>query len=175
MVSYKVIHSDRRTLSLEITKDAQVLVRAPKSATDQEIHRFVSEHEAWIQKQSLRMEKRHQFQEENFSSPEQIEQYIAQAKAYLPMRTAFWAKIMHVQPTGVRITRAASRFGSCSPKNSICYSYRIMAYPEEVIDYLIVHELAHILHKNHGKSFYACVAQYLPDYRKFEAILQQKG
>lgn len=175
MKSYKILYSNRRTLSLEIRKDCQILVRAPESVSEKEIQRFVASHEAWIEKQLPRMERRRQFEAEHFSSPEQIEQWIRQAKEYLPRQTAYWANRMGVQPTGIRITRAAARFGSCSAKNSLSYSYRIMAYPPEVIDYLIVHELSHILHKNHSRAFYACIARYLPEFRQYEAILQQKG
>lgn len=58
------------------------------------------------------------------------------------------------------------------PKNSLCFSQYIMEYPEEAIDYVIVHELAHIKYKNHGREFYALVAQYLPDYQRRSALLK---
>ena len=81
---------------------------------------------------------------------------------------------MGVTPMGVRISRAKKRFGSCSAENRISYSYRLMAYPEAVIDYVVVHELAHIRHKNHSADFYAFVARFLPDYKAREAILKHK-
>ena len=79
---------------------------------------------------------------------------------------------MGVCPTGMRITGARTRFGSCSGKNSICFSWRLMAYPQEAVDYVVVHELAHILHKNHGPAFYQCIESVLPDWRQRRALLK---
>ncbi|MEG1614194.1 MAG: M48 family metallopeptidase, partial [Oscillospiraceae bacterium] len=75
-------------------------------------------------------------------------------------------------PTAVKITSAEKRFGSCSGKNSLCFSYRLMQYPQDAIDYVIVHELAHIKHKNHSKNFYELIEQYMPDYKERNAILK---
>ena len=75
---------------------------------------------------------------------------IARAKEYLPRRTAHWSAVMGLVPAGIKITSARTRFGSCSGKNSICFSWRLMLYPPEAIDYVIVHELAHIRHHDHS-------------------------
>jgi predicted metal-dependent hydrolase len=80
---------------------------------------------------------------------------------------------MGVRHSGVKITSARTRFGSCSAKNSICYSLYLMQYPPEAVDYVVVHELAHIRHKNHSPAFYAEVARWLPDYRRRQAMLRK--
>ena len=80
---------------------------------------------------------------------------------------------MGLTPAGVRITGAQKRFGSCSGQNRLCFSWRLMLYPPEAIDYVVVHELAHIHHHNHGPAFYALVEQYMPDYRQRQALLRQ--
>jgi predicted metal-dependent hydrolase len=82
---------------------------------------------------------------------------------------------MGLRPAGVKITSAAKRFGSCSAKNSLCFSWRLMRYPEAAIDYVIVHELAHIRHKNHGRDFYTLIGAVLPDYRERKKLLKYKG
>ena len=73
---------------------------------------------------------------------------------------------MGVEPTGIKITAARTRYGSCSGKNSLCFSCFLMNCPEEAIDLVVVHELCHIRVKNHGPQFYALLAQVLPDYRQ---------
>ena len=75
-------------------------------------------------------------------------------------------------PTGITITSARTRFGSCSGKNRLSFSWRLMQYPDEAIDYVVVHELAHIAHKNHGPDFHSCVAAVLPDHRERRALLR---
>ena len=62
---------------------------------------------------------------------------------------------------------------SCSGKNRLCFSWRLMDYPEEAIDYVVVHELAHIRHHNHSRDFYALVASILPDYKERQALLRR--
>ena len=79
---------------------------------------------------------------------------------------------MGVTPTGVKITAARSRFGSCSGKNSLCFSLYLMEYPEEAAEAVVVHELAHIRHHDHSPAFYAEVAKVLPDYKERMKLLK---
>ena len=94
------------------------------------------------------------------------------AKEYLPERVDYYSRLMNVKPTGIKITSAKKRFGSCSGKNSICFSYYLMLYPKEAVDYVVVHELAHIRHHNHSKDFYNFVSQFMPDYKEREKLLK---
>ena len=73
----------------------------------------------------------------------------------------------------MKITGAEHRFGSCSGKDSLCFSYRLADYPPEAVEYVVVHELAHIREKNHGPRFYALVEGALPDYKAREKLLRQ--
>ncbi len=174
METYKLIRSERRTLAMELSPEGDLILRAPRRMPLRLIEQFIASHEKWIAKQREKIRRRAEFDEAHFSDEVQIQSLITRAKAILPEKTEYWAKIMGVTPTGVRITRAKKRFGSCSPENRIAYSYRLMAYPEEAIDYVVVHELSHIRHKNHSPDFYAFVARFLPDHKAREAILKHK-
>ena len=79
---------------------------------------------------------------------------------------------MGVTPTGLKITTARKRYGSCSPTNSLCFSCFLMARPEAAIDLVVVHELCHIKEKNHGPRFYALLEQYLPDHKERKNLLR---
>ena len=81
---------------------------------------------------------------------------------------------MGLTPTSVKITSAKTRFGSCSSKNALCFSLYLCLYPSEAIDYVVVHELAHIKHKNHSREFYDFVASVMPDYKEREKIVKGK-
>jgi predicted metal-dependent hydrolase len=159
---------------MEISPEGDLILRAPRRMPLRLIEQFIASHEKWIAKHREKLRRRAEFDEAHFSDEVQIQSLITRAKAILPEKTEYWAKIMGVTPTGVRITRAKKRFGSCSAENRIAYSYRLMAYPEEAIDYVVVHELAHIRHKNHSPEFYAYIARFLPDYRAREAILKHR-
>ncbi|MDD6187951.1 MAG: M48 family metallopeptidase [Clostridiales bacterium] len=170
MREYKLIRSNRKTLALEVSREGEVIVRAPKRAGSGEIERFVAAHEAWLEKAIVRQSERR----EKYPEPtaEERERYIAEAKAVLPGKVAKYAAVMGVSPSGVKITGARTRFGSCSGQNSLCFSWRLMRYPEAAVDYVVVHELAHIRYKNHGREFYAFIESVLPDYKERERLLR---
>ncbi len=169
-MEYTLIRSKRRTVALEVRPDLTVILRAPMKMPNKEIEEFLEKHRDWLHRALKQTAERKNRTEETELREKELRQ---EAKSYLPSRTAQWAETMGVSPTGVRITSAKTRFGSCSPKNRICYSWRLMAYPKEAIDYVIVHELAHILQKNHSAKFYAVVKTYLPDWKERQTLLRK--
>lgn len=170
MYEYRLKRSGRKTLSLEITAELEVLVRAPWNVPVREIDRFVEKHGKWI---AEHLEKRRTLLEKRPEpSLEEVEELKRRAKAYIPARVAYYEAIMGLSPSSVKITSAKKRYGSCSYKNGLCLSYRLMLCPEKAIDYVVVHELAHIVHKNHGRDFYALIASVLPDYKERIKLLK---
>jgi len=169
-LDYKIIRSKRKSVSIEITPNAQIIVRAPLFTTDRSIASLVERKQKWIDKHLERIRSK---PIEAELTSEQINAYIAAAKAILPEKVQYFAKIMGVTPTGITVTGAKKRFGSCSYKDRLCFSYHLMRYPEPAIDYVVVHELAHIVHKNHSKDFYAYVEKYMPDYKERENLLKK--
>lgn len=171
VIQYTVIRSRRKTISLEITRDAAVVVHAPNRLPAREIERFVAKNESWLQKHLTAARERLLRHPE--PSPEEEAALRERAWKELPVKLAAYAERMGLYPTGMRVTSARTRFGSCSAKNRICFSWRLMQYPDAAIDYVVVHELAHIREKNHGRAFYALVEQYLPDWRERRALLKE--
>lgn len=169
-MAYTLIRSDRKTLAIQVKAGLDVVVRAPRRLPLREIERFLSEHADWIDRQTERLQARSSAYPEPTKEEEATLRTLA--KAYFPGRVAYFAALMNVMPTAVRITSAKTRFGSCSGKNSLSFSLRLMRYPPEAIDYVVVHELAHITHKDHGKAFYQTIEGVLPDYRARRATLR---
>lgn len=153
-------------MSLEVTRDRRLVVRAPLQAKKEEIDAFVAKHEAWAQKHLATMPP---------PLPEPTAEEIAalkrRAAEILPGKVAHWSAVTDLKPTGLKITTARKRYGSCSGKNSLCFSCFLMRCPEEAIDLVVVHELCHIKEKNHGPGFYALLGHYLPDYRERKKLL----
>ena len=171
METYELIRSRRKTLALEITRDCRVLVRAPLRLSQAKIDTFVSSHEAWIQTH-LEQQRQRAASTPPPPTPEEIAALKARARAILPEKVAYWSAKMGVRPTGLKITTARKRYGSCSGKNSLCFSCFLMDCPDEAIDLVVVHELCHIREKNHGPRFYALLEQYLPDYKERKKLLK---
>jgi len=164
------MRSDRKTMGLEITRDMEVLVRAPRRVSEMQIDRFVQSHRQWIlRKLAARRDK---VTIHSVLTEEQVSDLIRQAEAVIPGRVAHFAKLMDLWPTSIRISNTRSRFGSCSQQDKLAFSCRLMLYPPEAVDYVVVHELAHIKHKNHGPNFWQTVAEILPDYKQRIKLLR---
>lgn len=172
MVEYTLIRSSRRTLGLEINADLRVIVRAPKRCSERQIADFVARHEDWIGKHMAIQQRRAATAAARAVTPEQEAELRRLAKEYIPQRVALYAPLVGVTPTGVKITSAQKRFGSCSGQDRLCFSWRLMQYPSDAIDYVVVHELCHIHHHNHSAAFWAAVAAVMPDYPRRRALLR---
>ena len=150
-------------MSVEVDASGIVLVRVPHFTQKWRIEAFVQERRDWIERaisrQARRQEKLPQIREEDKPL------YVKRAKAILPGKIQQYARRMGVCPTGLTVTSAKTRFGSCSGKDRLSFSWRLMAYPEAAIDYVVVHELAHIRYKDHSRAFYRFIESVLPDYR----------
>ena len=170
MEPYELIRSRRKTLALEITGDCRVVVRAPMRMSEKRIQAFVERHEDWII-QHLERQRQKAAAPPPPPTAEEIEAMKARARAELPPKVAFWSDKMGLIPTGFKVTTAKKRYGSCSGKNSLCFSCFLMNCPEEAVELVVVHELCHIREKNHGPGFYALLERYLPDWRERKKLL----
>jgi len=101
--------------------------------------------------------------------------FSAQAKDYLPRRVEAYSQTWGLYAKGIRIGNAASRWGSCSPENILSFTWRLVMAPPDVVDYVVVHELAHVREKNHARSFWALVGTMMPDYELHRRWLRKHG
>ena len=169
-MEYKIVYSDRRTISICV-KDLTVTVRAPRGTSEKRIKELVSNNEMWIEKQleKQRIPKK----KDALLTDEEIVLIKKNAKLILKYKTEYYARIMGINYGRITITSAKARFGSCSSKGDISYSWRLMLYPEEAIDYVVVHELAHRKEMNHSSAFYKIIEKVFPDYKVRRAMLKK--
>jgi len=173
MEHYELIRSRRRTLALEVTADGRLLVRAPMRLSKARIDTFVEAHAAWIEKH-LAAQRERAARRPPAPTAAEIEALKTRAREELPPKIAYWSEKMGVSPTGFRVTTARKRYGSCSGKNSLCFSCFLMNCPPEAVELVVVHELCHIREKNHGPGFYALLERYLPDWRERKRQLSMR-
>ncbi len=164
-MNYKLIKSFRKTMSLQI-KNGEVIVKAPFFTNDITINNFIWKHINWIKKR-LEVDKN-----KVLFSQEDISNLKAEAKGYIPARVTKIANSFWLEFNNIKITSAKTRWGSCTSKKSLNFSYRLMATPKEVIDYVIIHELAHLRHMNHSRSFWLEVERMMPEYKLHEKWLK---
>ncbi|MBQ8451517.1 MAG: M48 family metallopeptidase [Clostridia bacterium] len=97
------------------------------------------------------------------------------AKEVLGKRLKFIENRIRIQSTGLRIGDSKGRWGSCNSRGAICFNFRVVMLPPDVIDYVIVHELCHIVEMNHSKKFWALVEKFLPSYQKLKNKIKDYG
>ena len=163
MINYELIRSGRRTVSLEVTKECTVRVRAPLHMPKKEIDAFVAAHQAWVERQLER-------QSRLLPPPEFDAEEIARRKEITRRRVEplaeHYAARMGLRYAGIRVTVARKRYGSCSAADRLCFSCHLAELPQEAVELVVVHELCHIVHKNHGENFYALLESVFPDWRE---------
>ncbi len=101
--------------------------------------------------------------------------YKDHSKIYFRNRTAFFADQLGLKYNQVKVSNALRKFASCSAKGNLNFSWRLALAPTEIADYIIIHELAHLVEFNHSKRFWKLVGKIMPDYKKKEKWLKDKG
>lgn len=172
---YTVIRSSRKTLSLQIKPDGTVVVRAPMRLPEREIRRFLQEKAGWIEKTMQKVNEEKTAGEQAPLSMEDIRKLADGALKELQPRVRYYASLMGVTYGRITIRNQTGRWGSCSSVGNLNFNCLLMLAPQEVCDYVIVHELAHRKEMNHSAAFWAQVEAVLPDYRQQEKWLKTQG
>lgn len=200
----EIIRSRRRTLSLSVTEEGKVVVRAPLSAGEEEISRFLSRHIRWIERRiSERMipsfdlsdgarvvlfgrentvaEGRARFSDGTLFLPREgreetlVRLLKRETVGYMGALTERLARQYGFSYSAVRASSARGRWGSCNAQGKIAYSFRVAFLPLSLLEYLCVHELCHTRHMNHGQGFWREVQKVLPDWKERRAKLKNYG
>ncbi len=213
----KIVRTKRRkTIALQITDDATLIIRAPLNVSDQTIKNVVAKHKEWIiRKRDEIFSRDPKFVKKEFVDGEgflylgknykltivnrQHEPLVFKngfylLKTYLPIakeifinwykekayekiseRVEWYARKRGFKYNRINITNAQKRWGSCSSKGNLNFSWRLIMAPLPVIDYVVVHELVHLEEKNHSKLFWDKVKMLMPDYKKHKIWLKNNG
>ena len=164
LFDYTLIRSKRKSVSIQVDENCNITVRAPLRISQKEIDKILLEKKSWLEKTIISQREKKKLIKEY--SDEDIKLLRKKAKEVIPQKVEYYAQIMRVTPTSVKINSAKKRFGSCSGTNSLNFSLYLMDKDERFIDYVVVHELAHIRHHNHSKDFYSFIEQFMPDYKE---------
>lgn len=179
-IEIQVLYSPRRSLGIEVGTEGTVRVRAPERTPDREIRRVVAEKKKWIIEHYLKMEARQKAAEEK-GMPDYVKypalehKYRREAREKLGQRTAYFARLMGVSYGRITIRAAKTRWGSCSGAGNLNFHWKLVLMPPQVLDYVVVHELAHRKEMNHSPAFWAEVEKILPDYKERRRWLKTYG
>lgn len=164
-IEYHLIRSDRRSIGIEVDREGKVTVRAPYSCEKKRIDRFLLEKENWI-RQKVKLQKENAMKrQEKREMPEAEKKYYRNlAREVLGARTGYYARKMGVTYGRISIREQKTRWGSCSSAGNLNFNWKLLLMPPELLDYVVVHELAHRKEMNHSPRFWAIVEKELPDY-----------
>lgn len=199
-----ITRSNRKTLSLSILKDGQVVVKAPLKMSNEAIHKFIYEKQKWIrEKLSIIHQNQAKFEDvikykkfllygneysiktsnvkkiqtayndlsilipsntpDEKIMPKLKSWFKKTAKTILEERVEYISSKIKLKPSGIRISDSKGRWGSCNNKGNISFNYRVVMLDPAVIDYVIIHELCHLVEMNHSKRFWNLVLSFMPN------------
>ncbi|HEX3002486.1 MAG TPA: SprT family zinc-dependent metalloprotease [Methanoregula sp.] len=201
----KIVRSHRKTIALEVTTQATLVVRAPHRVPQAYIDRMIREKSTWINKKMAEMRARPQAPVRHYDEGEVFwflgrqyplhytdepggsivrtdrlevphalrpvirnaihHWYKEEAKKEIHARCMYFSMMTGYSPTSLRISGARTRWGSCTYKGGLNFSWRLVQAPLSIVDYVIVHELVHIRQHDHSKKFWTKVEALMPDYR----------
>ncbi len=179
-IPVEVLYSRRSTLGLEIKADGRVCARMPRGIPSQAVMDFIKERQDWIVQKWFLMEEKRRVREQRplpdyVAHPELEAAYRKRAGTQLEARAAYYAGLMGVTYNRIAIRAARTRWGSCSAQGNLNFHWKLILMPPEVLDYVVVHELAHRKEMNHSARFWAEVEQILPDYKRRRKWLKDYG
>ena len=170
-----IIKSKRKTISIQLKEDG-VYVRVPKGMSRRDIDEILIQKSDWIEKHWTIMQERNQTLEkiEPYTEAE-MKTMIEMAKVVIPKKVKYYAPLVGVDYGRITIRNQKTRWGSCSGKGNLNFNCLLMKCPEEVMDYIVVHELCHRKEMNHSARFYAEVERVFPEYKRCQKWLKENG
>ena len=165
-IRISVIRSARKSLGLEVRDANTVLARIPTRVSDRELKAFVKNHRSWILEKTEVMAEREEKRKSTPAPPPELLSKTDRMKIQLKIgkRVRHYCEAMGVTVGYVTVKNQKTRWGSCSAKGNVNFNYQLAFLPDELLDYVVIHELAHRRHMNHSRAFWAEVEKYCPDY-----------
>jgi len=179
-IEYTIIRKFRlKHTYIQIKPDATVQIKTNYTTSTKSIEAFVAKKDSWIRKklsliQNKKIDDKKFFlfgklctkDDYNLLTDEDMDKFYKQkAKESISPLINYWSEKMQLYPSYVGYRKNRSRWGSCNHKNRLSFNTNLAKMHPHFIEYVVVHELAHIKHKNHSKEFWAEVEKYLPDYK----------
>jgi len=172
MIPYRMIRSARKTLAIQITPAGEVLLRCPKRLTRTEAEAFLESKRLWIESHLAKLAARPQLPP---LTEKALRELAARASEDISRRVARLAPKVGVDFGRITIRSQRTRWGSCSAKGNLNFNCLLMLCPEEIRDYVVVHELCHRKELNHSPKFWAEVEKACPDYVRHRVWLREHG
>ena len=171
-ITYTLVRSRRKTISIVIKPSGEVEVRCPNRCSKREVDAFVASKEDWIRKHLETIAARPKAE---VLTAAELRTLADDAAEKIPERVRFFAQQMGISYGRITIRSQKTRWGSCSAKGNLNFNCLLMLMPQEVQNYVVIHELCHRKELNHSAAFWSEVEKYCPDYRTHRKWLKDNG
>jgi predicted metal-dependent hydrolase len=204
VIECDIQYAKRKKLLIQIDSIGLITVKAPKNTSEEAIINAIKQNDKWIQEKLDKISKvqaspksreydnqgkffylgKEHFLHELIETSELEEEdlkknlkkfYMKSCEKIIGERIKTYQQQLGVKPKNIEIVESNSQWGSCNSSKKITFNYRLAMAPLEVIDYVIVHELCHLIHMNHDRSFWRRVGSIVPDYKKKQEFLERYG
>jgi hypothetical protein len=175
-LTVRVTRKNMKNMYLRVRESGgTVEVSAPLRVSDHDIIRFVQERSGWIADAQARVKKAEQSrQEEPVLVPFQEREMRCRLKRQITELIAHWEPVMGVRSNGFTIKKMKSRWGSCNVKtHHLNFNLKLAQVPPEQVEYVVVHELTHLLEASHSPRFWALMEHYLPGAKQLRRKLNE--
>jgi predicted metal-dependent hydrolase len=159
-----------RNLRVSVYRDLKVVITLPEGFQKSKLEKFLQAKSAWVQK-SLDYFKKHPALVIKRESGG-YKKHKIQALDLINRKIIQWNGFYNFSHGKVNIKNQKTRWGSCSKKGNLNFNYKVIFLPENLLDYLVVHELCHLKEFNHSKRFWELVFKALPDFVKLRKDLR---
>ena len=173
-IEFTVTRSNRKTLAVQIKSDGTVHVRAPYSASDDAIRRFLESRREWIGRH-VTMAREHSENRGSAFTDTEVQAMAKETMSFLPALINEYAQKLNVHPVRVTVRNQKTRWGSCSSKGGLNFNCLLALAQDQVRRYVVIHELCHLKEMNHSSAFWRLVASQMPDYQKAKEWLKKEG
>lgn len=157
--------ANMRRIRLRVEGDGTVVVSAPVRTPLDEIRPVIEDHAGWIERQRARAGRSPMAQAE-YASESDKRAWRVVVEAAVPLLLEIWEPVIGVRVKQLAYRNMKSRWGSCKPSTGrVCINTRLALYPPDCLEYVVVHELVHMLEPSHNERFHALMDRFLPDWR----------
>lgn len=166
--------SSSRAQKLRLTlAGGEITLTVPRGVSERAVQLFLQEKSDWIQEKWIQLQQTaKQYPNIAVNTKEHYEEYKDDALNQAKQKVTEWNVDLCLSFNKVRVRRMKTRWGSCTGKKNLHFNYKILFLPEELQDYLVVHELCHLMHPNHSKNFWSAVEGLIPDYKSHHRFLR---